>query len=50
MTNISKDEQYPVRHRLSPRQIEIVLAGGHIPLLTRDRTRRTLAAEKGGRD
>ncbi len=33
VTNISKDEQYPVHHRLSPRQIEMVLAGGQIPLL-----------------
>ena len=35
VTNSSKDEQYPVRHRLSPRQVELVLAGGHIPLLAR---------------
>jgi aconitate hydratase len=41
VTNTSKDEQYPVRHRLSPRQIEMVLAGGQIPLLARDTTRPT---------
>ncbi|MGH3539070.1 MAG: aconitase family protein, partial [Pseudonocardiaceae bacterium] len=35
VTNTSKDQQYPLCHRLSPRQIEMVLAGGHIPLLTR---------------
>jgi aconitate hydratase len=34
VTNTSKDQQYPVRHRLSPRQVEIILAGGQIPLLT----------------
>jgi aconitate hydratase len=38
VTNTSKDERYSVRHRLSPRQVEMVLAGGQIPLLTR-RTR-----------
>jgi aconitate hydratase len=35
VTNTSKDEQYLVRHRLSPRQVEMVLAGGQIPLLAR---------------
>ncbi|MGH3813744.1 MAG: aconitate hydratase [Pseudonocardiaceae bacterium] len=35
VTSTSKDEQYPVRHRLSPRQVEMVLAGGQIPLLAR---------------
>lgn len=35
VTNTSKDQQYPVRHRLSPRQVEMILAGGQIPLLTR---------------
>ncbi|MGA9310361.1 MAG: aconitase family protein, partial [Pseudonocardiaceae bacterium] len=34
VTNTSKDQQYPLRHRLSPRQVAMVLAGGHIPLLT----------------
>jgi aconitase A len=33
VTNTSKDERYPLRHRLSPRQVEMVLAGGQIPLL-----------------
>ena len=41
VTNTSKDERYPVRHRLSPRQIDMVLAGGQIPLLTRGKTRTT---------
>jgi aconitate hydratase len=35
VTNTSKDERYLVRHRLSPRQVEMVLAGGQIPLLAR---------------
>ena len=33
VTNTSRHEQYQVRHQLSPRQVEMVLAGGHIPLL-----------------
>jgi aconitate hydratase len=32
--NQTKDQRYTVRHRLSPRQVEAVLAGGLIPLLT----------------
>lgn len=35
VTNTSKNEQYSVRHRLSPRQVEMVLASGQIPLLAR---------------
>ena len=31
--NETRDEEYPVRHRLSPRQAAMVLAGGQIPLL-----------------
>ncbi|MFY9806764.1 MAG: aconitate hydratase [Pseudonocardiaceae bacterium] len=46
VTNTSKDEQYPVRHQLSQRQVEMVLAGGHIPLLTRDRTHRAPARRR----
>jgi aconitate hydratase len=34
-TNTSKNQQYPLRHQLSPRQVAMILAGGHIPLLTR---------------
>jgi aconitate hydratase len=33
--NQTRDESYTVRHRLSPRQVEMVLAGGQIPLLAR---------------
>jgi aconitate hydratase len=33
--NTTKDEDYRVTHRLSPRQVEAVLAGGRIPLLAR---------------
>jgi aconitate hydratase len=33
VTNLTKGSQYTVRHRLSPRQTEAVLAGGQIPLL-----------------
>ncbi|MGH3776422.1 MAG: aconitate hydratase [Pseudonocardiaceae bacterium] len=36
VTNTSKDEQYPVQHQLSPRQVTMVLAGGQIPLLARE--------------
>lgn len=36
ITNTAKDQRYAVRHRLSPRQVEAVLAGGLIPLLARD--------------
>jgi aconitate hydratase len=35
VTNAGRHEQYLVRHRLSPRQVEMVLAGGQIPLLAR---------------
>jgi aconitate hydratase len=34
--NTGKDQDYPVRHRLSPRQVDMVIAGGQIPLV-RDR-------------
>jgi aconitate hydratase len=37
--NVTKDETYRARHRLSPRQRELVAAGGQIPLL-RERARR----------
>jgi aconitate hydratase len=33
--NTSTGEEYRLRHRLSPRQVEIVEAGGQIPLLAR---------------
>ncbi|HVV12999.1 aconitate hydratase [Amycolatopsis sp.] len=33
--NVTKDEDYLLCHRLSPRQVEAVLAGGRIPLLAR---------------
>ena len=35
VVNTTKDERYPVRHRLSPRQVEAILAGGLIPRLAR---------------
>ncbi|MDQ2881598.1 MAG: aconitate hydratase [Actinomycetota bacterium] len=35
VTNTPRDARYRVRHQLSPRQVEMVLAGGQIPLLTR---------------
>jgi aconitate hydratase len=35
VTNTGKHDQYLVRHQLSPRQVEMVLAGGQIPLLAR---------------
>ncbi len=35
VVNAAKDDRYVVRHRLSPRQVEAVLAGGQIPLLAR---------------
>jgi predicted aconitate hydratase len=35
VTNASKRERYLLRHQLSPRQVEMVLAGGQIPLLAR---------------
>lgn len=35
VTNQTKNEQYQVRHRLSPAQADAVLAGGRIPLLAR---------------
>jgi aconitate hydratase len=31
VVNTSRNTTVPVRHRLSPRQIDIVLAGGRIP-------------------
>jgi aconitate hydratase len=31
--NLSKDADFTVRHRLSPRQVAMVLAGGQIPLV-----------------
>ncbi|RSD11676.1 aconitate hydratase [Amycolatopsis eburnea] len=31
--NDTKGEEYRLRHRLSPRQVQVVLAGGQIPLL-----------------
>lgn len=31
--NVTKNQDYTVRHRLSPRQVAMVLAGGQIPLL-----------------
>lgn len=34
--NVTKKSSYDVRHRLSPRQAEYILAGGLIPQLTRD--------------
>ena len=33
--NLTRDETYRLRHRLSPRQRELVAAGGQIPLLRR---------------
>jgi aconitate hydratase len=36
--NVTKDEEYPLHHRLSERQVEAVLAGGRIPLLAREVT------------
>jgi len=33
--NVTRDEEYLLRHRLSPRQCEAVLAGGVIPALVR---------------
>lgn len=33
--NADKGESYPLRHRMSQRQVEAVLAGGRIPLLAR---------------
>jgi aconitate hydratase len=33
--NVSQDRSMRLRHRLSPRQVEAVLAGGRIPLLAR---------------
>jgi aconitate hydratase len=31
--NVTRDAEYAVRHRLSPRQVEVLLAGGLIPWL-----------------
>ncbi|MBV8161318.1 MAG: aconitate hydratase, partial [Acidimicrobiia bacterium] len=31
--NTTKDERYELAHHLSPRQVEVVLAGGLIPAL-----------------
>jgi aconitate hydratase len=39
--NETRDEEYPVRHRLSPRQAAMVLAGGQIPLLRHGENART---------
>ncbi|GAA3721935.1 aconitate hydratase [Spinactinospora alkalitolerans] len=36
--NDTKGEEYRLRHRLSPPQVEAVLAGGQIPLLARELT------------
>ncbi|MFI7677976.1 aconitate hydratase [Actinophytocola sp. NPDC049390] len=36
--NETRDERYRVRHRLSPRQVEAVIAGGRIPVLARQLT------------
>jgi aconitate hydratase len=36
--NTSKDEEYAVRHRLSPRQVDTLLAGGLIPWLREQTT------------
>jgi aconitate hydratase len=36
--NSAKKQDYPVRHRLSPRQVAMVLAGGQIPLVRRRET------------
>ena len=33
VVNTTRDQRYTVRHRLSPRQVESVLAGGRIPML-----------------
>jgi aconitase A len=35
VTNAGRHEQYLLRHQLSPRQVDMVLAGGQIPLLAR---------------
>jgi aconitate hydratase len=34
--NVTKDSSFTVRHRLSPRQVKDVLAGGLIPRLAED--------------
>jgi aconitate hydratase len=34
--NVTKDSSFTVRHRLSPRQVNDVLAGGLIPRLAED--------------
>ena len=34
LRNLTRDEEYTVRHRLSARQREVVRAGGVIPALT----------------
>ena len=36
--NTTKDQEYRVRHRLSARQVEAVVAGGRIPALARELT------------
>ena len=33
MHNPAKNQDYVVRHRLSPRQVAMILAGGQIPLV-----------------
>ncbi len=35
VVNTTKDERYVLRHRLSPRQTEMILAGGLIPVFRR---------------
>jgi aconitate hydratase len=35
VTNTTRDQRYTVRHRLSPRQVEAVLAGGRIAAMAR---------------
>lgn len=49
VTNTSRDQQYAVGHRLSPRQVEMVLAGGHIALLTRGHNPLSMSAPTAGK-
>jgi aconitate hydratase len=47
VTNAVRHEHYLVRHQLSPRQVEMMLAGGQIPLLARAaRTFQTVSDDK----
>ncbi len=39
VTNASRDQSCTVHHRLSPRQVQVVLAGGQLPLLAREERR-----------